>query len=85
MDYQVLVIEITVKCQCPQYSQNLPFSFISLLSERTEGTFPADFYILIIFSYLKSNCSNILDLRNLQEQVKKHSVSKIVHYLNRLF
>ena len=32
-------------------------------------TLPADFWIPIIFSNL--NCSNILDLRNLQEQVNK--------------
>jgi hypothetical protein len=34
-------------------------------------TFPADFWIPIIFSNFNYNCSNILDLRNLQEQVKK--------------
>ena len=34
-------------------------------------TFPADFLIPIIFSNLNSNCSDLLDLRNLQEQVKK--------------
>ena len=34
-------------------------------------TFPACFYIPIIFSNLNYNCSNFLDLRNLQEQVKK--------------
>ena len=34
-------------------------------------TFPADFWIPIIFSNLYSNCSNLLDMRNLQEQVKK--------------
>ena len=34
-------------------------------------TFPACFYIPIIFSNLKSNCSNLSYLRNLQEQVKK--------------
>ena len=34
-------------------------------------TFPACFYIPIIFSNLNYNCSNLLDLRNLQEQVKK--------------
>ena len=34
-------------------------------------TFPACFSIPIIFSNLNSNCSNLLDLRNLQEQVKK--------------
>ena len=34
-------------------------------------TFPACFSIPIIFSNLNSSCSNLLDLRNLQEQVKK--------------
>ena len=34
-------------------------------------TFPACFSIPIIFSNLNSNCPNRLDLRNLQEQVKK--------------
>ena len=32
--------------------------------------FPACFSIPIIFSKLNYNCSNLLDLRNLQEQVK---------------
>ena len=39
-------------------------------------TFPACFYIPIIFSNLNSNCSNLLYLRNLQEQVKNHSATK---------
>ena len=47
------------------------------------------FYILItFFSNLNSNCSNALDLRNLQKQAKTHSVSKIVlifHSLNKFF
>ena len=34
-------------------------------------TFPADFWIPIIFSNLNYNCSIFWDLRNLQEQVKK--------------
>ena len=34
-------------------------------------TFPACFKIPIIFSNLNYNCSNLLDLRNLQKQVKK--------------
>ena len=33
--------------------------------------FPVDFWIPISFSNLNSNCSNLLDLRNLQEQFKK--------------
>ena len=39
-------------------------------------TFPACFSIPITFSNLNSNCSNSLDMRNLQEQVKKHSFTK---------
>ena len=34
-------------------------------------TFPANFEIPIIFSNLNSNCPDLSDLRNLQEQVKK--------------
>ena len=34
-------------------------------------TFPACFWIPIIFSTLNFNCSNLFDMRNLQEQVKK--------------
>ena len=34
-------------------------------------TFPACFSIPIIFSNLNYNCSNSLDMRNLQDQVKK--------------
>ena len=34
-------------------------------------TLSSCFYIPIIFSNLNSNCSNLLYLRNLQEQVKK--------------
>ena len=40
------------------------------------------------FSNFHSNCSNVLDMRSLQEQVKKHHVSKIgltFHFLNELF
>ena len=34
-------------------------------------TFPAFFSIPTFFSNLNYNCSNLLDMRNLQEQVKK--------------
>ena len=34
-------------------------------------TFPAGFWIPILFSNLNLNCSNLWDMRNLQEQVKK--------------
>ena len=39
-------------------------------------TFPADLQIRIFFSNLNSDCSNLLDLRNLKEHVKKQSVTK---------
>ena len=41
------------------------------LNQKLFLTFPACFLIPIIFSNLNSNCSNSLDMRNLQEQVKK--------------
>ena len=45
-------------------------------SQQMEGkhfflTFPVCFSIPIIFSNLNLNCSDFLDMRNLQEQVKK--------------
>ena len=42
-----------------------------ILTEYSFLTFPACFWIPIIFSNLNSNSSNLLYLRNLQEQVKK--------------
>ena len=58
--------------------QNGPRQFLSnerqnffILVDYDFLTFPACFYVPIIFSNLNSNCSNSLDLRNLQEQVKK--------------
>ena len=41
------------------------------MQEKLEKSFPACFCIPIFFSNLNYNCSNLLDLRNLQEQVKK--------------
>ena len=41
-------------------------------------TFPACFLISMIFSNLNYNCSNLLDMRNLQ--LKKHSVTKNWHF-----
>ena len=38
---------------------------------QTFLTFPECFLMPIIFSNLNSNCSNLSDMRNLQEQVKK--------------
>ena len=49
-------------------------SFLSLLFLAKNNcflTFPACFSIPMIFSNLNYNCSNLLDKRNLQEQVKK--------------
>ena len=55
-------------------------------------TFPACFEIPIFFSNLNSNCSNVLDLRNLQaesrDKLKSILLPKIVltfHCLNKLF
>ena len=45
--------------------------FVSELKPIYFLTFPAYFSIPIIFSNLNHNSSNLLDLRNLQEQVKK--------------
>ena len=39
-------------------------------------TLPSCFYIPIFFSNFDSNFSDLLDMRNLQEQVNKHSVTK---------
>ena len=55
----------------------LPYVFNPFL------TFPACFYIPIIFSNLNYNCSDLLDLINLQEWVKK--IVPTFHCLNRLF
>ena len=44
---------------------------VPLLNAYNFWTFPSCLSISIIFSYLNSNCSNLLDMRNLQEQVKK--------------
>ena len=43
----------------------------AVCKKNSSLTFPACFLIPIIFSNLNSNCSNLLDMRNLQEQVKK--------------
>ena len=40
------------------------------------SNFPCIFLNRIFFSNLNSNCSNLLYLKNLQDQVKKHSVTK---------
>ena len=45
-------------------------SFAEFFPEMRMLTFPVGFYIPIIF-FPNSSCSNVLDLRNLQEQVRK--------------
>ena len=45
-------------------------------------TFPGCFSLPIISSNFDYNCSNWLDMRNLLEQVKMHSVSKICSELS---
>ena len=50
--------------------RNLSLKKIPSWSNLPFLTFPACFWMPIIFSNVNSNCSNLLDLRNLQEQVK---------------
>ena len=68
-----------VKRVCKKYAIELIFNLILETNTRKLIflTFPARFQIPIIFSYLNSSCSNLLDMRDFQEQVKKHSVTKI--------
>ena len=47
------------------------FKFTWLKIKQLFLTFPACFWISVIFSNLKSNCANLLNLRNFQKQVKK--------------
>ena len=58
------------------WTLNFPVFFVDLYnifvcSKQFFLTFPACWSIPIIFSSLNSNCSNLLDMRNLQQQVKK--------------
>ena len=53
-------LEIKKKNHC--YFEKINYLFL---------TFPARFQIPVIFSNLNYNCSNLSDLRNLHEQVKK--------------
>ena len=48
----------------------------SLNIEKKISDFSCMFLNPNSFFQFDSNCSNLLDLRNLQEQVKKHSVTK---------
>jgi hypothetical protein len=56
----------------------LEVDFYSKISSRKTPfvTFPANFWIPIIFCNFNSNCSNILELRDLRNKLKKHSFSK---------
>ena len=49
----------------------IPIIGMNLPQKILVSNFPACFQIPIFFSKLNFNCSNFLDLRNLQEQVKK--------------
>ena len=74
-------IAIGVSIICPaeeKTAMNLQVvvGIIQLCSTQDQFIF-LRFQIPIIFSNLNSNCSNLVDLRNLQEKVKKeHSVTK---------
>ena len=64
----MLVLRVNeIKKELPDIKQHLPFL-----------TFPACFSIPIFFSKLNSNCSNLLDMKNLQEQVKKVKILQIL-------
>ena len=68
-------------CTVPDELDLLP------LQKKQDGNKPFLTYA-IFFSDLNYNCSNLLDMRNLQEQVKKRFVTIIVlavHCLNELF
>ena len=59
-----------------------------LIARNTFSTFSSMFLNPDSFSNLNFYCSNLLDIRNLQEQVKKNMLPEIVltfHYLNNLF
>ena len=55
------------------------FSKLKIRECDSKNSFSSFFCMFLnpnIFSNLKYNCSNLLDIRNLQEQVKNHSVIK---------
>ena len=53
------------------YIQFILYSHFGLYKKVHILSFPACFWIPIIFSNFNYNCSNLLDMRNLQKQVKK--------------
>ena len=59
-------------------------SQLKVINDSNILIFPIDFCIPIIFFNFSLNCSNVLDLRNLQEQVKKAFVLTF-HCLKKLF
>ena len=63
------IFPITYRSLQKQLASNLRWSTPN--KEHFFLTFPACFSIPIIFSNLNSNCSNLLHMRNLQEQVKR--------------
>ena len=56
----------------------MPYCWFNHLSQEQFLTFLAIFKSQLFFPILYCNCSNVLDMRNLQEQLKKYSVSKIL-------
>ena len=76
----------------PGEKRNFSFQFIApLISFHTfnlqEIIFSnfSCFSIPILFSNLNYNCSNLLDIRNLQEQVKKAFCNQKLFYWSRFF
>ena len=60
------------KANATQWGQSLYEGALDFLNfERYFLTFPACFQIPIIFSNLNPNCSDLLDMKNFQKQVKK--------------
>ena len=64
-------IQVEFKCEKKTFTPEEISSMVSFLKIQLIFflTFPACFYIPIVFSNLNSNCSNLLDMRNLQKQV----------------
>ena len=56
----------------------LQYCWFNHLSQGQFLTFLAIFKSQLIFRILYCNCSYVLDVRNLQEQLKEYSVSKIL-------
>ena len=68
--YQILQIYVMTHCGKSLFEFSVSTIQSSVLSIRRNGiflNFPACFSIRIIFSNLNFDCSNLLDMRNLQE------------------